>query len=48
MLSRYKFVSKMLFDFKRVAEVGCGDGFGSRVVSDSVENLDCYDFDIEL
>tara|TARA_Y100000389_G_C17332668_1_gene448960 strand:+ start:313 stop:993 length:681 start_codon:yes stop_codon:yes gene_type:complete len=48
MISRYKFVSKMFFDFKKVAEVGCGDGFGSRVVSGSVGHLDCYDFDIEL
>ena len=48
MISRYKFVSKMFFDFKKVAEVGCGDGFGSRVVSSSVGHLDCYDFDIEL
>jgi 2-polyprenyl-3-methyl-5-hydroxy-6-metoxy-1,4-benzoquinol methylase len=48
MLSRYKFVSKMLSGLKDVAEVGCGDGFGSRVVSQSVKNLDCFDFDKEL
>ena len=48
MTSRYKFVSKMFDGFKKVAEVGCGDGFGSRIVSSSVESLDCYDFDKEL
>ena len=48
MLSRYKFVSKMLSGLKDVAEVGCGDGFGSRVVSQSVKNLDCFDFDKDL
>jgi hypothetical protein len=48
MTSRYKFVSKMFEGFKKVAEVGCGDGFGSRIVSSSVGSLDCYDFDKEL
>ena len=48
MVSRYKFVSKMLTNLKLVAEVGCGDGFGSRIVSGSVQKLDCYDFDEEL
>ena len=35
MVSRYKFVSKMLTNLKLVAEVGCGDGFGSRIVSEA-------------
>jgi len=46
--SRYKFVSKMFSDLKLVAEVGSGDGFGSRIVSENVQKLDCYDFDKEL
>lgn len=45
LLSRYKFVSKMLSGKKKVAEVGCGDGFGSRVVQQEVRELHVYDFD---
>ena len=44
-LSRYKFVSKMLQAKQKVAEVGCGDGFGSRIVQQTVGHLDLYDFD---
>ena len=44
-LSRYKFVSKMLSGKKRVAEIGCGDGFYSHVVKQEVSALDLYDFD---
>lgn len=44
-LSRYKFVSKMLSGKLKVAEVGCGDGFGSRIVLQEVGKLDAYDFD---
>lgn len=44
-LSRYKFVSKMLSGKDKVAEVGCGDGFGSRIVLQEVGKLDAYDFD---
>lgn len=44
-LSRYKFVSKMLAGCKNVAEVGCGDGFGARIVRQEVENLTITDFD---
>lgn len=44
-LSRYKFVSKILGKKKRVADVGCGDGFGSRLISVNVQQLDGYDFD---
>jgi 2-polyprenyl-3-methyl-5-hydroxy-6-metoxy-1,4-benzoquinol methylase len=43
--SRYKFVSKMLSGSKRVLEVGCGDGFGSRIVAGEVDSLVCIDFD---
>ena len=39
-LARYKFTAKMLSGFGSVVEVGCGDGFGSRIVricSDALE-----------
>ena len=44
-LSRYKFVAKMLHGLRDVAEIGCGDGFGSRIVRQEVENLMITDFD---
>ena len=44
-LSRYKFVAKMLDGTRRVAEVGCGDGLGSRIVKQSVEELTITDYD---
>lgn len=47
-LSRYKFVSKMLAGLDEVLEVGCGDGFGSRVVAQVVSRLTAVDFDPEL
>jgi 2-polyprenyl-3-methyl-5-hydroxy-6-metoxy-1,4-benzoquinol methylase len=45
LLSRYKFVSKMLSGKGRVLEVGCGDAFGSRVVQQEVGSLCAIDFD---
>jgi 2-polyprenyl-3-methyl-5-hydroxy-6-metoxy-1,4-benzoquinol methylase len=45
MLSRYKFVAKMLEGYRNVLEVGCGDAFGSRLVAQSVSNLKCIDID---
>lgn len=45
MLSRYKFVSKMLSGKNKVAEIGCGDAFGSRVVLQEVNELSVYDID---
>ena len=45
LLSRYKFVSKMLANKNAVAEVGCGDAFGSRSVCQEVGALDVYDID---
>ena len=45
MLSRYKFVSKMLAGKSNALEVGCGDGFGGRIVRQSVDNLTGVDFD---
>jgi 2-polyprenyl-3-methyl-5-hydroxy-6-metoxy-1,4-benzoquinol methylase len=44
-LSRYKFVAKMLSGYKRVLEVGCGDGFASRLVHPEVQELHMIDFD---
>jgi 2-polyprenyl-3-methyl-5-hydroxy-6-metoxy-1,4-benzoquinol methylase len=44
-LSRYKFVAKMLSGKKRVLEVGCGDAWASRVVKQEVETLVGIDFD---
>jgi 2-polyprenyl-3-methyl-5-hydroxy-6-metoxy-1,4-benzoquinol methylase len=44
-LSRYKFVAKMLSGRKNVLEIGCADGFGSRIVRQEVENLTAIDFD---
>jgi hypothetical protein len=45
LLSRYKFVAKMLRGRKDVGEVGCGDAFGSRIVLQEVKKLSAYDFD---
>lgn len=44
-LARYKFVAKMLEGYDRVLEVGCGDGFGSRLVAQTVGRLVCIDID---
>jgi hypothetical protein len=45
LLARYKFVSKMLSGKKFVGELGCGDGFGTRIVMQTVEKIVAYDFD---
>jgi len=45
-LSRYKFVAKMLNGVANVVEVGCGDAFGAPVVAQHVGKLDCVDWDI--
>ncbi len=45
MLSRYKFVSKMLSGQNKVVEIGCGDGFASRIVMQEVKQLVATDFD---
>jgi len=44
-LSRYKFVAKMLKGSDRVAEVGCGDGFASKIVAREVRHFLGIDFD---
>jgi cyclopropane fatty-acyl-phospholipid synthase-like methyltransferase len=45
LLARYKFVAKMLSGRKGVAELGCGDAFGTRIVMQDVERVTAYDFD---
>jgi len=44
-LSRYKFVAKVLEGKKLVAELGCGDAFGTRLVATTTKHVDGYDFD---
>jgi len=44
-LSRYKFVAKMLSGMGRVLEIGCADGFGTRVVRQEVSEVVATDFD---
>lgn len=46
--ARYKFVAKMLGGRRSVLEVGCGDGFVSRVVKQEVNFLKGVDFDPRL
>src|SRR5579872_6671451 len=45
LLSRYKFVSKMFTGRKSVMEVGCGEGFGMKVVLQEVPHVHGVDFD---
>ena len=45
LLSRYKFVAKMLSGREHVLEVGCADAFGTRVVLQEVRKLTAVDFD---
>jgi SAM-dependent methyltransferase len=44
-LSRYKFVSKMLEGQQHVLEIGCGDAFGTPIVAKAVGRLTAVDFD---
>jgi 2-polyprenyl-3-methyl-5-hydroxy-6-metoxy-1,4-benzoquinol methylase len=48
MLARYKFVAKMIVGTDKVLEIGCADGFGARVVAQSVGSLTAIDFDPEF
>jgi 2-polyprenyl-3-methyl-5-hydroxy-6-metoxy-1,4-benzoquinol methylase len=45
LLARYKFVAKMLSGKEFVAEIGCGDAFGTRLVMQEVNKVVGYDFD---
>ena len=44
-LSRYKFVAMMLSGKNKVTEIGCGDGFGARIVRQKVKHLTITDCD---
>lgn len=44
-LARYKFVAKMFEGKGRVLEVGCADGFGSRIVRQHISHLTAIDID---
>lgn len=44
-LSRYKFVAKMLSGRTKVLEVGCADAFGTRLVQQEVGTVTAVDFD---
>jgi 2-polyprenyl-3-methyl-5-hydroxy-6-metoxy-1,4-benzoquinol methylase len=45
LLARYKFVSKMLAGKSSAIEFGCGDGFGMRIVRQTVGSVHGVDFD---
>ena len=44
-LSRYKFVAKILAGRERVLEVGCADGFPTRLIAQTVKSVVGVDFD---
>lgn len=44
-LARYKFVAKLLNERNKVLEVGCGDGFASRLLLQNVKELVGIDID---
>ena len=44
-LARYHFISKMLTGRQNVAEVGCTDGFGARIVLQETGRVTVYDGD---
>ena len=47
-LSRYKFVAKMLAGKSSAMEVGCGDALGLPIVANAVGHLDALDWDPRL
>ena len=44
-LSRYKFVASLLRGCKTSIEIGCGDGFASRIVAQAIDSLTLTDLD---
>lgn len=44
-LARYKFVAKMLSGKNSALEIGCADGFGTRLVRQEVARVTATDFD---
>lgn len=47
-LSRYKFVAKMVEGHKNVLEIGCGDAFGIPIVGEACEKLYAVDWEEKL
>lgn len=47
-LARYKFVSKIFSGKKNILEIGCGDAFNSKIVAQTVINLEVCDIDDNL
>ena len=45
LLSRYKFASKMILGKRDVLEIGCGDGFGSQLLTQTVQTYTGLDID---
>jgi cyclopropane fatty-acyl-phospholipid synthase-like methyltransferase len=45
LLARYKFVAKMLEGYGNVLEIGCGDGFGARLVAQTVGKVTGIDLE---
>ncbi|MBI3508838.1 MAG: class I SAM-dependent methyltransferase [Chlamydiia bacterium] len=45
LLSRYKFVSKMLTGCRNALEIGCADAFGTRIVRQAVPEVVATDID---
>tara|TARA_R110000824_G_scaffold393146_1_gene591951 strand:- start:6481 stop:7161 length:681 start_codon:yes stop_codon:yes gene_type:complete len=43
-IAKHKFVGKMFDGFDSVLEIGCMDGFGSRIIQPHVKKLCCIDF----
>ena len=44
-LSRYKFVSKMFSGYKKVLEIGCGDAFGTSLLTQTVNEVIATELD---
>lgn len=44
-LARYKHVAKMVEGFNHVLEIGCSDGYGSRIVRQHVKKMTAIDVD---
>ncbi|MGH7714534.1 MAG: class I SAM-dependent methyltransferase, partial [Vulcanimicrobiaceae bacterium] len=47
MLSYYKFAAKMIGSEKRVAEVGCSEGFGTVLLAETAASCVGYDLDAD-
>lgn len=44
-LARYKFVAKLFEGYDNVLEIGCGDGFATRIVANATGRVTGVDFD---